>query len=101
MTPSLQEGSHGFAECVAMRRQTSPVPARVRQSPNVYPFRTREPLRVRQQRQHYMLICRYFMSKPSDGLEPSTPSLPFLFRGGKRGRGRVIAGTKAPQAEGI
>ena len=74
-TPSLQGGSHGFAECVAMRRQTSPVPARARQSPNVYPFRTREPLRLRQQRQHYMPICRAFMSKAPDGLEPSTPSL--------------------------
>jgi hypothetical protein len=56
-----------------MRRQTSPVPAPARQSPNVYAFRTREAVMARQHRQHYMPICRYSMSKPSDGLEPSTP----------------------------
>ena len=33
------------------------------------------PLPVIQHRQQKMLICRYF--KPSDGLEPSTPSLPW------------------------
>src|SRR5262249_45068913 len=27
-----------------------------------------------------MLICRYFVSKPSDELEPSTPSLPWRIR---------------------
>src|SRR5262249_4776016 len=43
------------------------------QSPHVYPFRTREALMVCQHRQHYMLICRDVMAKPSDGLEPSTP----------------------------
>jgi hypothetical protein len=63
-----------------MRRQTSPVPARVRRSPTVYPFRTREVGMARQHRQHYMPICRDFMSKPSDGLEPSTPYLPWLKR---------------------
>jgi hypothetical protein len=36
--------------------------------------------------------------KPSDGLEPSSPSLPFRFRRGKRGHARVSEGTKAPQA---
>jgi hypothetical protein len=39
--------------------------------------------------------------EPSDGLEPLTPSIPFSDRGGKRGHGRVIAGTKGPQVEGI
>ena len=42
-----------------------------------------------------------FCLKPSDGLEPSTPSLPFRFRGGKRGHARVCEGTKAAQAKGI
>ena len=32
--------------------------------------------------------------KPSDRLEPSTPSLPFRFRGGTRGYKRVAEGTK-------
>ena len=36
--------------------------------------------------------------KPSDGLEPSTPSLPSWNNGGKRRHVRVTAGTKAPQA---
>jgi hypothetical protein len=40
-------------------------------------------------------------AKPSDELEPSTPSLPFSFRGGKRGHGRVISGTKGPRVEAI
>jgi hypothetical protein len=30
-------------------------------------------------------ILQGFSTKTSDGLEPSTPSLPFRFRGGKRG----------------
>jgi len=84
-----------------MRRQTSPVPSSARQSAKVYPFGTREALWARQRRQRYMPICRDFMSKPSDGLEPSTPSLPFSDRGGKRGHGRVTPGTKGPQAERI
>jgi hypothetical protein len=36
-----------FAQYVAMRRETSPVPASARQSPNVYPFCTHEVLVVR------------------------------------------------------
>ena len=35
--------------------------------------------------------------KPSDGLEPSTPSLPFRFRGGNRGNARVTAATKVQE----
>ena len=35
-------------------------------------------------------------AKPSDGLEPSTPSLPSWNRGGKRGHAGVKEGTKAP-----
>ena len=35
-------------------------------------------------------------AKPSDGLEPSTPSLPSRFLRGKRGQGREVAGTKDP-----
>ncbi len=42
-------------------------------------------------------ICRVF-SKPSDGLEPSTPSLPFRFRGGTRGHPRAFTATKAQQS---
>ena len=37
----------------------------------------------------------------SDGLEPSTPSLPSWARGGKRGQARVIATAKAPQTTRI
>src|SRR6476659_4767538 len=40
-------------------------------------------------------------SKPSDGLEPSTPSLPSWNQAGKRGHERVTATTKAPQARRI
>ena len=36
-------------------------------------------------------MCRTF--KPSDGLEPSTPSLPWRFRGGTGGYGRALATT--------
>ena len=43
--------------------------------------------------------CKW--TKPSDGLEPSTPSLPFLVRRGKRGHCWVLATTKAAQTEGI
>src|SRR4051794_12222330 len=39
-------------------------------------------------------ICWPF-EKPSDGLEPSTPSLPSWNQVGKRGHARVTAGTKA------
>jgi len=45
-------------------------------------------------------ICRS-LSKPSDGLEPSTPSLPFRFHGGKRGYARVCEGTNTPHIAGI
>ena len=34
-----------------------------------------------------------FFSKPSDGLEPSTPSLPWRFRGGNRVHARSLAAT--------
>ncbi len=40
-----------------------------------------------------------FCLKPSDGLEPSTPSLPFRFREGKRGHARAFTATKVPQTE--
>jgi hypothetical protein len=40
-------------------------------------------------------------TKTSDGLEPSTPSLPSWARQGKRGHGRVSATTKALQTERI
>ncbi len=36
------------------------------------------------------------LPKPSDGLEPSTPSLPFRFRGGKRGHARVTRDHESP-----
>jgi hypothetical protein len=40
-------------------------------------------------------IARFagILRKPSDGLEPSTPSLPWRFRGGTRGHGRAFAAT--------
>jgi hypothetical protein len=41
------------------------------------------------------------LAKPSDGLEPSTPSLPSWARRGKRGHGRVTKATKAPQTKRI
>ena len=72
--------------CVAIRRRTSPVPTSARQSPHVYPFRTRDAVAARQCRQRYMPICRDFMSKPSDGLEPSTPSLPWRLEPSAAGR---------------
>ena len=41
----ILRSAHSIARmrCVAVRCQTSPLPASARQSPNVYPFRTREP----------------------------------------------------------
>ncbi len=40
-------------------------------------------------------ICGQFCysKEPSDGLEPSTPSLPWRFRGGNRGHDRASAAT--------
>jgi hypothetical protein len=56
----------------ARRRACPRMPA----SPgNVYPSRTRA-RRRRQDRQHNTPIYRAF-AEPSDGLEPSTPSLPW------------------------
>ena len=40
-------------------------------------------------------------AEPSHVLEPSTPSLPFRFRRGKRGHARIFEGTKAPQTPRI
>jgi hypothetical protein len=40
------------------------------------------------------------IDRPSDGLEPSTPSLPSWNQAGNSGHERVLAGTKAPQTEG-
>jgi hypothetical protein len=56
---------------------------------------------IRLQRRHKKGLFAGAYAKPSDGLEPSTPSLPFSDRGGKREHGRVIAATKVPQADGI
>jgi len=55
---------------VAPARECPPVPERV---PAMYPRRSN----VRQGRQQYIPFCRDFLKKPSDGLEPSTPSLPW------------------------
>ncbi len=84
-------------------RKATPEVARVREcppGPNVYPSRTREaegmpPQATRQP--HLQGFCL----KPSDGLEPSTPSLPFRFWDGKRGHTRAFAATKIPQTDGI
>jgi hypothetical protein len=43
----------------------------------------------------------YSRGKPSDGLEPSTPSLSSWDRRRKRGHDRVTAGTKAPQTKEV
>jgi len=42
-------------------------------------YRTHEASSFRRRRQRYVPICRLFF-KPSDGLEPSTPSLPWRIR---------------------
>src|SRR5919106_4709241 len=68
-------------------------------NPEVLPAGVTPSLSSIQHTQHEWPICRYF--KPSDGLEPSTPSLPSWDRRGNRGHDRVTAGTKAPQTEGI
>jgi hypothetical protein len=62
--------------------------------------RTREASESRQRRQHLSLFAG-LLCKPSDGLEPSTPSLPSWGAGGRRGHGRVLAATKTPQTEGF
>jgi len=69
---------------------------RVRASPKMYPSRTRGVPIFRRCRQHHSRFAGLFC-KPSDGLEPSTPSLPFRFRGGKRGHAWTFTATKAPQ----
>jgi hypothetical protein len=43
-------------------------------------------------------FCRVFL-KPSSGLEPETPSLPWRFRGGTRVHGRASAATFLLQIE--
>src|SRR5262249_31801000 len=58
----LDELCHDATPDVARARECRPVPECV---PVSYP----RGLIARQQRQHYMPTCRYFMSKPSDGLE--------------------------------
>ena len=105
MVPACREilgsrSSMAGTDRLARRRQRSRVSANARQCPNVYPSRTREaegmpPQATRQP--HLQGFCL----KPSDGLEPSTPSLPFRFRGGTSGHARVCEGTKAAQTEGI
>ena len=49
-------------------------------------------------RQHRLAICRWL--EPSDGVEPSTPSLPFRFWDGKRGHTRAFAATKIRKPTG-
>jgi hypothetical protein len=48
---------------------------------------------------HGPQMCREpcLRAKPSDGLEPSTPSLPWRFRGGAGGHGRALAATLSLQ----
>jgi hypothetical protein len=55
---------------VPRARECPPVPERV---PAVYPRCSA----TRQRRQQNIPVCRDFAPKPSDGLEPSTPSLPW------------------------
>jgi hypothetical protein len=72
--------------CVARRRGCPRVPA----SPKMYPSRTRE-------EPHLAIAgnticpCAGLFSKPSDGLEPSTPSLPWRFQGVTRVHARSLA----------
>ena len=60
--------------CVARRRACPRVPA----SPKMYPSRTRDQSKSRHHGQHNIPICRV-LDKPSSGLEPETPSLPWRF----------------------
>jgi hypothetical protein len=55
----------------------------------------------RQQQSNKAAICSGFvvLREPSDGLEPSTPSLPWRFRGGTGGHGRTLAVTFFLQIE--
>ena len=87
--PGLRRAHAGMGR-VGRRRQTARVPANARQSricTRLVPAR----LRARQRRQQYSPICRAFVPKPSDGLEPSTPSLPWRFWGGTGGHGPALA----------
>jgi hypothetical protein len=49
----------------------------------------------------YNYLFTGIFSKPPDGLEPSTPSLPSWNQAGTRGHERVPAATKAPQVDGV
>src|SRR5215218_3374923 len=108
MTPSLGEGESAsrparatpmaclqeLSESVAAIERLEHVPARVARrracprvaaSPKMYPSRTREKSKSRHHRQHTCLFAG-FLCKPSDGLEPSTPSLPSKSEAGSKAR---------------
>ena len=55
----------------------------------MFPWRPRACL-TRQPKSPNLSVCRVF-PKPSYGLEPETPSLPWRFRGGTGGHGRTLA----------
>jgi hypothetical protein len=80
----------GQPSCVRRRRARSRLPANARQSRNMYPSCTRGGSRAHPKQATIYLLCRDFGGKPSDGLEPSTPSLPWRFVGWLRvGGGRL------------
>jgi hypothetical protein len=85
-SPSLQEL---FERGVVIRssrarsrpcREMSPCP-RVPASPKTYPSRTREEIEISPLQATQRAHVQGFQCKPSDGLEPSTPSLPWASLG--------------------
>ncbi len=66
----------------------------------MYPFRTRAETGVDILEDRNPAFAG-LLREPSDGLEPSTPSLPFRFWGGERGHARAFPATKVPQTGGI
>jgi hypothetical protein len=76
---------------VARRRACPRVPARRKMDPS----RTPEASDFRRPRQHSMPICWAF-GKPSDGLEPSTPSLPCDVCGERSLTGATVSACSRP-----
>jgi hypothetical protein len=79
-------------------RETSRMPARARQSQNV-PVSYPRSGKILPGAGNTIDSFAGIFFKPSDGLEPSTPSLPWRFRDGTGGHGRALAITFFLQIE--
>ena len=81
------------AGSIGLCRETSRVPARARQSRICTRLVPAENLEISPLRATQHAHLQGLWAKPSDGLEPSTPSLPCFFWGGTGVHARASAGT--------